>query len=167
MLDLKSSKFNSLSVEAKLLITTSMSSEIQITNNVFFYNVLGLNYPDDEMKFHQIITEINNSNINYKIEKIKFIPPTRDQSLFFLLENKNKLKITLSSSEIEVANNIIYDFYESKKWRTTKGKIKNWKFTFIRAITTWDFNFNKKQKESTKVDEAVKSYNDFKDNFLK
>lgn len=166
MLDLKSDKFNSLSWEAKLLLTTSISSEVQISNNVFFYKVLGLSFPEDEFKFHSILTEINNAKINYRINKIKFIPPTKDQSLFFLLENQNKLKKKLSSSEIEFANDYIFNFYESKNWKTTKGKIQNWKYVFLKAISTWDINFNN-DKSLNKIDEAVKSYEDFKSQFLK
>lgn len=164
MLNLESPKFMNLSDKAKLLLTLSIHSEKEIKEDKFFYDALGFKYPEDQMFFNGIITEIHNSKINYQLKNIKFNPPSKQEAIFYLQLNLNKITNTKNAENIEFFVNYFIDFYQLKKWKVGKSKMVNWKMALIRAVNQWNINFNKTNNSTTtfnKNENIMKSYEDF------
>ena len=148
MLDFTSKKFMELSPSAKILILYSNAIEKEIVFSKIFAQSIGLNYPDDELLFIRVLQEIESKRINYKLEKTKFIPPTLQECEFFLQIMKNRLKKSLTLSEIKHFSLRFFYFYESKKWKKNGIKITDWKHEIIYAANNWNDNFVQKSKKS-------------------
>lgn len=150
MLDFTSKKFIGLSKEAKILILYSNAIEKTIVWSKVFAESVGLNYPDDEILFIRLLQEIEAKKIDYKIEKIKFKAPSTQECEFFLQIVKNRLKKSLTLSEIKHFSIRFHDYYEKKNWKKNGIKISDWKQELIYAANNWNDNFvHKDQKQSS------------------
>ena len=161
MLNIGSNKFLSLSDKGKLLLTVSMQLEKEIGEHKIFYDALNLSFPEDQMIFNGIITEIQNAKINYKLDKIKFKPPSPDTAIFYLQLNKKLITNEINKSNIEGFVNYFINFYQAKNWKVANKKMQNWKIAILKAANTWSVKYNKPAENTTKVDNAMKSYEDF------
>lgn len=157
MLNFESEKFLALSPHAKLLLTYSSVVQKQIEFTELFFNAIGLSFPDDEMIFHNVLTEITNSKIDYKIEKIKFIPPTMAQCLEYLTQRINQKQTDITPSKAILICEKFMNFYTKKNWKVGNRKMQNWKTALVFA-ESWNVNVS---SNSEPQKNAIDSYSSF------